>query len=357
MTDHFIRRTQPRRDLLAPIAETIAPEGSFTKVALYYPAKAPATPEAEISIAEAQVNDNGIPRLQELLERYQPNWPEPYLVLADAYDREGNNEEVARWARQALAKRENFRPAVVMLPPALFALHQDAQATKVLEEAVEQYPTDDLLLSDLGNAYLRQGEIAQASAVLERALEANPERSETHNLLGVVAVKQGDSATGEHEFREALRCQTDFPEARDNLGSLLAEEHNYGEAEFQFEKAIEADAGFAEAHHHLGRLLVLMDQLPRAVSELREAAQQEPDDPEVHEDLADVLAATGHAAEAIPEYERVLALRPDQPQAHLGLGMVLLSQHRVPEARMHLEAAANSSDPEIAQTARRLLAQ
>jgi len=145
MTDHFIRRTQPRRDLLPPHCGNHPARSSFTKVALYYPAKAPATPEAEISIAEAQVNDNGIPRLQELLERYQPNWPEPYLVLADAYDREGNNEEVARWARQALAKRENFRPAVVMLPPALFALHQDAQATKVLEEAVEQYPTDDLL--------------------------------------------------------------------------------------------------------------------------------------------------------------------------------------------------------------------
>jgi Flp pilus assembly protein TadD len=357
MTDHFIRRTQPQRNLLAPIAETIAPEGSFTKVALYYPAKAPATPEAEISMAEAQVSDNGIPRLQALLERYRPNSPEPYLALADAYDREGNNEEVARWSRRALAQRENFRTAVVMLAPALFALHQDAEATKVLEEAVKQYPGDDLLLSDLGNAYLRQGEMAQASAALKRAFEANPDRSETHNLLGVVSVKQGDSAAGEHEFREALRCQPNFPEARDNLGSLLAVEHNYTEAAFQFEKAIEADGGFAEAHHHLGRLLVLMDQLPRAVSELREAAQLEPDDPEVHEDLADVLAATGHTAEAIPEYERVLALRPDQSQAHLGSGMAMLSQHRVTEARVHLEAAANSSDPEIAQAARRLLAQ
>ncbi len=357
MTDHFIRRIQPKRDLLAPIAETIAPEGSFTKVALYYPAEAPATPEAEISMAEAQVNDNGIPRLQALLERYQPNSPEPYLVLADAYDRAGNNKEVAQWSRQALAKRENFRPGVVKLAPALFALHQDAQATKVLEEAVAQYPTDDLLLSDLGNAYMRQGEIAQASAMLDRAVHANPERSETHNLLGVVAVRQGDRTAGEHEFREALRCQPDFPEARDNLGSLLAEEHNYAEAEFQFEKAIEANAGFWEAHHHLGRLLVLMDQLPRAVDELRTAAQQEPDDPEVHEDLADVLAATGHTAEAMNEYDRVLALHPDQPQAHLGLGMALLTQHRVAEARSHLQAAASSSDPEIAQTARRLLAQ
>ncbi len=357
MTDHFIRRTQPRRDLLAPIAETIAPEGSFTKVALYYPAKAPATPEAEISIAEAQVDDNGIPRLQAMLERYQPNSPEPYLVLADAYDREGNNAEVVRWSRQALTKRENFRPVVVVLAPALFALQQDAQATNVLEETVKRYPTDDLLLSDLGNAYLRQGEIAQASAALDRAVRADPERSETHNLLGVVAVKQGDRANGEHEFHEALRCQPDFPEAMDNLGSLLAEEHSYAEAEFQFEKAIEADAGFAEAHHHLGRLLVLMDQLPRAVIELREAAQQEASDPEVHEDLADVLAATGHATEAIPEYERVLALRPDQPRAHLGLGMVLLSQGRAAEARLHLQTAANCSDPEIAQAARRVLAQ
>ncbi len=357
MTDHFIRRTQPRRDLLAPIAETPTPEGSFTKVGLYYPAKAPPTPAAEISMAEAQVRDNGISRLQALLERYRPNSPKPYLVLADAYDREGNNAEVARWARQALTKHENFRPAVVKLVPALFAIHQDAQATKVLEEAVERYPTDDLLLSDLGNAYLRQGEIAQASSALERAVRANPDRPESHNLLGVVAVKQGDRATGEREFREALRCQPDFTEARDNLGSLLVEEHNYAEAAFQFEKAIEADANFAEAHHHLGRLLVLMDQLPHAVIELREAAQQEPNEPQVQEDLADVLAATGHAAEATTEYERVLALRPDQPQAHLGLGMVLLGQHRAAEARMHLQAAANSSDPEIAHTARRALEQ
>jgi Flp pilus assembly protein TadD len=357
MTDHFIRRTQPRRDLLAPIVEKPTPEDEFTKVTLYYPAKAPPTPAAEISMAEAQVKDNGIPRLQALLERYQPNSPDPYLVLADAYDREGNNAEVVRWSRQALAKRENFRPAVVKLVPALFAIHQEAQATKVLEEAVERYPTDDLLLSDLGNAYLRQGEIAQASAALDRAVHANPDRPESHNLLGVIAVRQGGRVTAEREFREALRCQPDFAEARDNLGNLLVEEHTYPEAAFQFEKAIEADTDFAEAHHHLGRLLVLMDQIPHAVSELRVAAQQEPNDPQVHEDLADTLAATGHMAEATTEYERVLALRPDQPQAHLGLGMALLRQHRLVEARLRLQAAANSSDPDVAQTARHILAQ
>lgn len=357
MTDHFIRRTQPLRDLLAPIAETPLPEGSFTKVTLYYPAKAPATPAAQISMAEAQVNDNGIPRLQALLERYQPNFPEPYLVLADAYDREGYNVEVARWSRQALAKRENFRPAVMKLVSALFDMHQDAEATKVLEEAAKQYPVDDLLLSDLGNAYLRQGEISQASVVLDRAVRANADRPESHDLLGVVSFKQGDRATAEHEFREALRCQPNFAKARDNLGSLLVDQHNYAEAAFQFEKAIEADTDFPEAHHHLGRLLVLMDQAPRALTELRIAAQQEPSEPQAHEDLADVLAATGQPVQAISEYERVLTLQPDQPQANLGLGMALVSQHRVAEGRLHLQAAANSSDPDVARTASNLLSQ
>ena len=70
-----------------------------------------------------------------------------------------------------------------------------------------------------------------------------------------------------------------------------------------------------------------------------------------------MLAANGHAAEAIPEYKRVLTMRPDQPQAQLGLGMVLISQGHAAEARLHFQAAANSSDPEIAQTARRLLLQ
>ncbi len=73
MTDHFIRRTQPQRDLLAKIAETHTPASSVQEVTLYYPVKLPPTPEAEISLAEAQVDDNGISRLQALLERYQPS--------------------------------------------------------------------------------------------------------------------------------------------------------------------------------------------------------------------------------------------------------------------------------------------
>lgn len=359
MTDHFIRRNQPKRDLLAPIAENMAPEGVVTTtVTLYYPEKAPATPQAEIAAAEAQVhNDHGMERLQTLLEKYQPGTPEPYLALAREYEREGNEAEVVRWSRLALEKRANFRPAIVELAHAQFATNQDAEGTHTLEQAVAQYPQDDLLLSDLGNAYLRTGETEKAATVLERAVKANPERPEPHNLLGVLARKRGDGDTAEREFRESLRFQPDDAEANDNLGNLLVERGVYKEAAFYFEKAIDGDSQCAEAHHHYGRLLVLMNQVPRAVAELKEAARENPGDFQTHEDLADLLAASGHELEASAEYARVLELKPNHPQAQLGLGMTLLMQHKPAEARQHLEAAAQGTDPRTAQRASALLAQ
>ncbi len=357
MTDHFIQRTEPKRDLLAPLAEAVVPIRAVTNVALYYPEKPPATPAAEIAVAEAQVkNDQGMERLRTLLEKYQPSVPEPYLALAQEYERQGNETEVVRWSRVALEKRRNFEPAIVQLAHALFATHQDAEGTRTLEEGVAQYPQDDLLLSDLGNAYLRSGDTSRAAATLERAVKADPERPEPHNLLGVIARDRLDLSTAEREFREALRFQPDDAQVNDNLGNLLFERGLYKEAAYYFEKAIDADPMLVEAHHHFGRLLVLMNQVPRAVAELNEAARESAGDVQIHEDLADLLAATGHAGEAAAQYTRVLELKPGDPKAHLGLGITLLEQHQPIEARQHLEVAAQSPDTETAQRANALLA-
>jgi len=357
MTDHFIRRTQPARDLLAPIAENQSPEGPNTKVVLYYPTPPPSTPAAEISIAEAEVNDNGISRLQSLLEKYQPNAPEPYLDLAKAYEREGFAPEVAHWSQQSLLKQPDYVNAIVELVPALFTTHQDAAATAALEQGVARYPTDDLLLSDLGNAWLRQGQVTQAIDALNRAVKANPDRPESHNLLGVAAERQGDAATAEREYREAIRLQPSYAEANTNLAGILAQSHNYKDAAFYFERALAADPHHVEAHHYYGRLLALMDQMPRSIAELREAAKETADDVQVHQDLADMLLASGRSSEAAPEFERVLTLQPNQPHSELGLAMALLNQRKLDQARPHLEAAARGSDPSAAQTASRILAQ
>ena len=77
MTDHFIQRVRPARDLTAPLEEaaTLAASHYQGEVALYYPPALPPTPENELYLALAQVQQGsnlaaGIPRLQQAIESH-----------------------------------------------------------------------------------------------------------------------------------------------------------------------------------------------------------------------------------------------------------------------------------------------
>src|SRR6202012_4783770 len=87
MTDHFIQRNRPLRDLLAPIQEPVEPGGVAHKVVLYYPAKLPDTSAAQLYMAAAVASDSaeGIPGLETAIARGSPTGPEAYLALGRAY--------------------------------------------------------------------------------------------------------------------------------------------------------------------------------------------------------------------------------------------------------------------------------
>ncbi|WP_162538567.1 tetratricopeptide repeat protein [Granulicella sp. WH15] len=360
MTDHYIQRYRPAGDLLAPLAEsTLPPDKNL--VDLYYPAKGSDTAKDELYLAVARVDDGdgvqGLKQLQSVVDRQSPTMPEPYLELARAYARRGRNSDAVRWFDAALAHRPGDRQAMREIVPALYATGQDARALDVLQKGVALYPKDDLLLTDLGNAYLRKERLAEAQEALNRALAVNPERSEAHNLLGLVALRRGDAALAEQSFREAIRWEPDLAEAQNNLGSLLTSNHSFAEAEFHLDKALAVNPNYAEAHHGLGLLSILTNSIPRATTELRAAVRLEPGSAEMHSDLADLLAAQGHVPEAAEEYERVLQIKPDQGDAQLGLGLALLREHRAAEAKTHLEQAAVSSDENVSHAAAEALRQ
>ncbi|MDQ6705230.1 MAG: hypothetical protein M3Z85_04585, partial [Acidobacteriota bacterium] len=85
MTDHYIQRRQPARDLLAEIEERHETENNSYrgKVVPYYPEELPRTPENDLDLAIAQVNqksnlEQGIRELTAAIERYSPERAEYY---------------------------------------------------------------------------------------------------------------------------------------------------------------------------------------------------------------------------------------------------------------------------------------
>ena len=163
MTDHYIQRQRPSRDLLAERTEADSlKDGDYRgDVVLYYPPTLPPTPENELYLALAQVRQGsnltaGIPRLEQAIGKHQPARAEFYYELGRAYSMSGDRDAAIRWCREALRRDAAFVPALKELAAAATAQGNLAEAAQALEKAVS-------LRQDDGNALGRPGQRVPAS--------------------------------------------------------------------------------------------------------------------------------------------------------------------------------------------------
>jgi len=362
MTDHYIQRQKPKRDLTAPLAEREGTSQSAYRgpVILYYPPTLPQTAESELYLAVAQVREGvnltaGIPRLRTAIERTPAARAEFYFELGRAYSKAGDFAEAVIWFDEALRRRAGFRVAQEQLGAALLAAGNLPRAADVLEKAVSASFPSDSALTNLGSVYLRQGRLAQARETLGKAINRNFDLADAHNLLALVFLQTGDRAAAEKSFRDAIRIQPDMAEAHHNLGSLLAGAHDYRQAAYHFEKAIASNPRYLEARHNYGLALILMGEHDKALDQFRETVRLDPNFAEAHSDLAGVLAAKGDSAGAEEHLREAIRLNPGYYEAHLALGQLLALKNALAEAREHYEKAAQSPDPAVREPALRAL--
>jgi len=309
VTDHFIQSRTSVVGLLKARNEVDESSGGAYRgeVVLYYPRELPLTPENELYLALAQVQQGanfsaGIPRLEEAVMRYRPDRPEFAYELAHAYAKVSNDPAVVKWCEEALRRDPRYVPALKELSESHVRRGDFGSATAPLEKAVELRPRDAYALADLGNLYLHQHRIQDADRVLQRALLIDASLPLANNTMGLVAIERGDDRSAERYFRTAIVAQPDLAEAQSNLASLLARQKMYREAAFHFEQSLLSNPLNAEAHHSYGLVLALIHLDARAIQELRRAIELQPRDEQLHLDLADVLASSGHGLEAAREY-------------------------------------------------------
>ncbi|MGE0405566.1 MAG: tetratricopeptide repeat protein [Candidatus Korobacteraceae bacterium] len=358
MTDHFIQRRRPARDLLAPRTESENFEkGNYRgEVVLYHPEKLPPSPEADLYLAVAQVLQasnmkEGIPRLEQAIQKHKPALPDFYFDLARAYSKEGNIDASIRWSEEALRRDPNHQPSLKELAASLSASGSYARAAETLEKLATLSRPDAFVFTDLGNAYLRQGLVEKAETALKQALTLDPNVPQANNLMGLTAIHKGDTAIAEQSFRAAIRVQPDLAEAHHNLGTLLAGRRDYAQAEHHFEKAVAADPLYVDALQSYGIVLSLRGSNDKAVRALQQAVRLAPGRMQTYLDLGDVLAASGRAGQALDTYRRAVQINPAFYEGHLAMGKLLMQRGRSAEARVALERAAQSPDPAIRQEA------
>jgi predicted CXXCH cytochrome family protein len=355
LTDHYIQRQKPMRDLLKPILPKEIAASSNGPLAPYYPEKLRDDGEDQLYLSMATcknaVNLQCASGLETLIKRYAPTEAKFYAALGDAYSRAGNQAQAIAWFDEALRRNPTDLAILGKMVDSLIDANQLDRAQQLLESAEGKASPSVELLANLGNIYARQGQLRKADETLHQVLSIDPELAQSYNLLGMVPEQEGNYAEAVRLYREAIRLRPDLAEAHNNLARVLVASNQYKEAEFEFKQAISAAPGFAEAHHNFGLFLVATKQAPQSEAELGEAVRLDAGNAIFHSDLADLLTERGKEAEAIREYREALRLNPNLNSANIGLGMALVHQGNVMDGKAYCRAGLRSSDKSLVELA------
>jgi tetratricopeptide (TPR) repeat protein len=346
MTDHYIQRQKPRRDLLAPIQEKAdTPETSYRgEVAPYYPPRLGKTVRSDLYLAVAQVMEQsnlkeGIPRLERAIASDPALGADAYFQLAEAHWKNGETAKSLPLYQEAIARKPNHRAALRNFGVALSRGGQAVRAIEVLEQAVRSDPRDAKALSNLGEVYLQQGVPLRAVEAVRRAVGIDPNLPEAHSNLASALSQTGDAAGGLAAAREAIRIQPDYQAAHNNLANLLTAAGQLDEAERHYKLALQLDPGHAEAHYNYAGLLAHQKKFAGAERQLREALRLSPGLAGAHNNLGNLLAMRGDLDEAIDHFQAAVRADDNFAEAHFNLGTALGSRNQHQQAGQHLAKA------------------
>lgn len=358
MTDHYIQRRKPARDLLAPLEERRETEGNAYRgeVVLYYPPDLPRGAASDLYLAVAQVSQKsnlteGTNQLAAAIEKYRPENIQYELQLADAWSQSGQVTKAIPLQEDAVRRDPTSLVALRNLGISLRTSGQLARAAQVLKQALDVSPSDAPTWHQLGLDYLAQGSKPEAIAAFEKATSLDSEMSEAWNSLGGVWLESGDLGRAESALREAIRIQPDYAEAHSNLGNTLSSAGNFPEARYHFEAAVRYKPEYAMARFNYAIALARASRFDEARHQVEAALKYDPGNAEAHDLMGNLLVATGKLAPALDQYREAIRIQPQFDRGQLDIGTALAESGDVAEALPHLRKAAESPQPAVRQEA------
>ena len=184
---------------------------------------------------------------------------------------EGNSEEAMKSYKYFL---DNFRTspyhttAVNRLIQLYITNRRYAEAEKMIQERMQQYPDDITLLEQLAELYQQQDDYPKALELYQKAIKRNPENT---NL-------------------------------RKKLGALYAEIGKTEQAVAEWEKLVTGNLNRSDRHQQLGAIYLSHKMYPEAIAAYRQAIQLNPKDSYLYTQLASAYKIQGKIREAADVY-------------------------------------------------------
>jgi len=257
-----------------------------------------------------------------------------------------------------------------------------------LEEAAEAYqraldlePGDRHMLLALGEVQLELGRYARAIRVFDQVAKEYPDFEPAYCYRIRCYAEIGQHERAEEMFYLAQQIDDKCPNCFFALGESLFSREQYDRALFCWNRVIELEPTYLGANEHMARAHRAKGDLPAAHEALVREVRNDPGNTDLLFELAEVTLQTGQIANAAAKFAQIIELDPEHAESHFALGRIwsglarpdkaiacyeavesiakdsglppefhrhygeaMMRAKRFPEARKHLEVAAQQ-DP------------
>lgn len=225
------------------------------------------------------------------------------------------------------------------------------QAIGLLNETIEQNPSDPDARLLLGSLLSETGRRDEAFLQLKEAVRLRPRSAEARNALGEAYSNFGYSRQARQAFEKAVEIDPKFAIAQLNLGRNLLDTHERSAAELtriagHLDQAIhllKPGADAATAHYLRAKIYTEQGNAAQAAAQLGKAISIRSDFPEAWSDLGEARKSLLDDAGATAAFERAVKLNASDSVAQYRLGEEYLRQNRTHLAVVHLEQAYRSA--------------
>jgi tetratricopeptide (TPR) repeat protein len=362
ITDHFIQRKLPNRNLLAELTELHIPESEEYRgeVIPYYPSQPAPTNENNLyqSVAQVLLQNNlakGVEQLSRQMAQNPPLRPEFYTTLGDAWANNGETKKAANAYEQALRLHGGSLIALNGLARVQLQQGDTTRTRETLDRALHEAPLEPNILYQYGLLEAQSGKHEEALARLQKALQINADLPEGYFNLANLLVQTGRAQEAEPVLAKALVVDPYDAAAYDLSGQVMAMKRDMAGALYNLQKAVHLRPGYPAYLYDYALALVQAGRYDEAKTQVQAAIQANPGYAEAREVLGALYVREKRLELAINEYRQVIAIRPEMMRVQLNLGLLLYSQGDRTEAIEHLRIAATDSNPAIAGQASQAL--
>jgi len=221
------------------------------------------------------------------------------------------------------------------------------EAIDELEQARRLEPTDDVIYTELADAYLGAGQPERAEATYEAAIAVRPHYWGGHSSLGAFYYRQGRYADAIAAWEQAAQLAPDSYRSFSNLGAGYFAAERWIDARRAFERTLEIEPDYARGINNLGTLYFFEGRYVDAARTFEHATETQERYYLAWGNLGDgYYWAPGERERAPQAYRRAIELgqelllvNPSDAEVHIAMARYYAMLGDEPAARQSLDTA------------------